>query len=103
MVSLFLCVTPLVTDPTPKYFIAVGSVILAAIVYFFIIYKRYQPKWMSKLLFYFVALLYHMYYIFVLGKVNFFIQVVLEVTPPGNNSPESSDLPVDKKSSEKQS
>lgn len=40
---------------------------------------------------------------FFLGNVTYFIQVVLEVAPPENNSSRNLDLSVDRKSSEKQS
>lgn len=48
LMSLFLSITPLITNPSPKYFIAVGSVVLAIIIYFLIVYKQYQPKCMGK-------------------------------------------------------
>lgn len=48
LLSLFLLVTPLATNPSPKYFIAVGSVVLAFVLYVFIVYKHLQPKCMGK-------------------------------------------------------
>lgn len=101
LVSLFLCVTPLVTDPTPKYFIAVGSVILAAILYFLLIYKQLQPKWMSKFnvdLFLTCGTI-----LLILDTVTYFIQVLLEVAAPEPALRDDLELCCNEKLPEKQS
>lgn len=48
LVSAFLCVAPIATDPSIKYFIAIGFVVVAFLVYYFVVYKKYQPN-MGKL------------------------------------------------------
>lgn len=94
-----MCVTPLVTDPSPKYFIAVGSVILAIIIYFFIVYKRYQPKWMGKYIFNSVNN--HFDNLFI-GNATFLVQVLLEVTAAENTlQQDKAELCIDKKSVDK--
>lgn len=44
LVSAFLCVAPVATDPSVKYLIAIGFVVVAFIVYYFVVYKQYQPN-----------------------------------------------------------
>lgn len=81
VLSLFLCITPLITNPSPKYFIAVGSIALAFIIYFFIIYKKYQPKCMGKDSK--VRFVVSFVKIFSFAeKFSYFVQVLLEVSVP---------------------
>lgn len=56
LVSAFLCIAPIATDPSVKYFIAIGFVVVAFLVYYFVVYKRYQPN-MGKSIKQYVSLL----------------------------------------------
>lgn len=81
VLSLFLSITPLVTSPSPKYFIAVASVGVAFIIYFFIIYKQYQPKCMGKKNTVLISNTFKLFFL-ILEKFTYFVQVVLEVSVP---------------------
>lgn len=48
LISLCLCVIPLVTDPSVKYLIAIGFVVISLVVYYFIVYKRHHLPYMGK-------------------------------------------------------
>ena len=47
-VALFLCLLPIITDPSPRYFIAPVLIGLACILYVPLIYYKFQPEWISK-------------------------------------------------------
>jgi L-type amino acid transporter 9 len=47
-VSLFLCLVPIITDPSPRYFIALVLVALGTAVYIPLVYYKFRPGWMSK-------------------------------------------------------
>lgn len=60
-VSVFLSVVPIVSDPSPKYFFAVGFILSGVAVYTPFVYYNIRPKWMDK--------------------VTYLIQVLFEVVP----------------------
>ncbi|PNF29854.1 b(0,+)-type amino acid transporter 1 [Cryptotermes secundus] len=64
LVALFLCLVPIITDPTPKYFLALLFIGLGMILYVPLVYHKFRPKWMNEF--------------------TYFIQVLLEVVPPEN-------------------
>ncbi|XP_055602222.1 b(0,+)-type amino acid transporter 1-like [Uranotaenia lowii] len=65
-VSIFLSVVPIVSDPSPKYFFAVGFILSGVAVYIPFVYYRIRPKWMDK--------------------VTYLIQVLFEVVPTSEKS-----------------
>jgi L-type amino acid transporter 9 len=48
IVALFLCLVPIITDPSPKYFFALLFIGLGIILYVPLVYYKFRPKWMSK-------------------------------------------------------
>jgi L-type amino acid transporter 9 len=44
LVAIYLSVTPIVTDPSPKYLFALAFILLGVLVYYWIIYKKNTPK-----------------------------------------------------------
>jgi ABC-type Fe3+ transport system permease subunit len=51
-VALFLCLVPIITDPSLKYFIAPVLIGLACILYVPFVYYKFRPEWMSKYLYF---------------------------------------------------
>lgn len=47
VLSAFLCTTSVITDLSPKYVVALGSILIAIAVYYFIVYKRNHLKYMG--------------------------------------------------------
>lgn len=60
-VSVFLSVVPIISDPSPKYFFAVGFILSGVAVYTPFVYYGIRPKWMDK--------------------VTYLLQVLYEVVP----------------------
>lgn len=85
LVSAFLCVAPVATDPSVKYLIAIGFVVVAFIVYYFVVYKQYQPN-MGLLTI--QQMLLSINCNFVLDKFTYFVQVLLTVVPPSDGNDE---------------
>jgi L-type amino acid transporter 9 len=48
-VALFLCLVPIITDPSPKYFFALLFVGLGIILYVPLVYYKFRPVWMGEL------------------------------------------------------
>ncbi|KAL3283898.1 hypothetical protein HHI36_018067 [Cryptolaemus montrouzieri] len=67
IVAIFLTLTPIVTEPTPKYLFALGFIFVGALVYTWFIYKKRRPE---KLI----------------AKLAHLIQLLFQVVPPDNNS-----------------
>lgn len=61
LVSLFLCLVPIITTPSPRYFIALVLIGLGVAVYVPLVFYRLRPRWMDKF--------------------SFIIQVLVEVVP----------------------
>ncbi|RZC22676.1 b(0,+)-type amino acid transporter 1-like, partial [Asbolus verrucosus] len=66
LIAVYLSVTPIVTDPSPKYLFALGFILLEVLVYYWFIYKKYTPK--SSM-----------------DKFTRFIQILFEAVPPDNH------------------
>jgi L-type amino acid transporter 9 len=49
-VALFLCLVPIITDPSPKYFVALLFIGLAVALYVPLIHHKFRPNWMSEYL-----------------------------------------------------
>jgi len=47
-VALFLCLVPIITDPSPKYFIALVLVALGTAVYIPLVFYKVRPRWMGE-------------------------------------------------------
>jgi len=47
-VSLFLCLVPIITDPSPRYFIALVLVALGTAVYIPLVFYKVRPRWMGE-------------------------------------------------------
>jgi hypothetical protein len=47
-VALFLCLVPIITEPSPRYFIAPAVIVLACILYVPLIHYKFRPEWISK-------------------------------------------------------
>ncbi|XP_058462091.1 b(0,+)-type amino acid transporter 1-like [Malaya genurostris] len=47
-VSIFLSVVPIVSDPSLKYFFAIGFILIGVAVYTPFVYYKLRPKWMDK-------------------------------------------------------
>lgn len=60
-VSLFLCLVPIITDPSPRYFVALVLIGLGVAVYVPLVFYRLRPRWMDKF--------------------SYVIQVLMEVVP----------------------
>ncbi|XP_068082590.1 b(0,+)-type amino acid transporter 1 isoform X1 [Anabrus simplex] len=60
-VALFLSVVPMITDSSPRYFFAVGFILVGVAVYYFFVYRKIRPR--------------------IMDKFTFFTQVLLEVVP----------------------
>jgi L-type amino acid transporter 9 len=61
VVALFLCLVPIITDPSPRYFIALVLVALGTAVYIPLVFYKVRPRWMDKF--------------------TYFVQVLMEVVP----------------------
>lgn len=61
-VALFLSLTPIISEPSPKYLFAFGWMLLGVIVYYYVIYKKHVPKKFLR-------------------KVTYLTQVLFEVLP----------------------
>jgi L-type amino acid transporter 9 len=46
-VSLFLCLVPIITEPSPRYFIALVLIGLGVAVYVPLVFYRLRPQWMG--------------------------------------------------------
>jgi L-type amino acid transporter 9 len=46
-VSLFLCLVPIITDPSPRYFIALILIALGIAVYIPLVFYKIRPQWMG--------------------------------------------------------
>lgn len=44
LVAIYLSITPIVTDPSPKYLFALGFILIGVAIYYWFIYKKRQPK-----------------------------------------------------------
>ncbi|KAK9891437.1 hypothetical protein WA026_014672 [Henosepilachna vigintioctopunctata] len=66
LVATFLTLTPIITDPTPKYLFALGFIFVGCLVYTWFIYKKKRPEQFIE-------------------KLTYFIQVLFEAVPPENN------------------
>ncbi|XP_069700887.1 b(0,+)-type amino acid transporter 1-like [Periplaneta americana] len=64
-IALFLCVVPIITDPSPRYFFALFFIAVGVAVYVPLVYYRRRPQWMDKF--------------------TYFIQVLMEVVPSEQN------------------
>lgn len=51
-VSLFLCLVPIITDPSPHYFIALILIALGVAVYIPFVFYKIRPKYMDKFTYY---------------------------------------------------
>jgi L-type amino acid transporter 9 len=60
-VALFLCLVPIITDPSPRYFIAPVLIGFACILYVPLVYYKFRPEWINSF--------------------TYFIQVLMEVVP----------------------
>lgn len=60
-IALFLCLVPIITDPSPRYFLALLFIGIGIAVYVPLVYYRHRPQWMDKF--------------------TYFIQVLMEVVP----------------------
>jgi len=47
-VALFLCLVPIITDPSPRYFIALMLVALGTAVYIPLVFYKVRPRWMGE-------------------------------------------------------
>lgn len=47
LLAIFLCTTSVITDLSPKYIVALGSILIACLVYYFIVYKQNHMKYMG--------------------------------------------------------
>lgn len=47
LLSVFLCTTAVITDLSPKYIVATSSILVAIVVYYFIVYRRNHLKYMG--------------------------------------------------------
>lgn len=63
LVAIFLTLTPIISDPSPKYLFAVGSIFLEVAFYYWFIFKKKQPTSCMK-------------------SFTYFIQVLFQVVPP---------------------
>ncbi|PSN34459.1 b(0,+)-type amino acid transporter 1 [Blattella germanica] len=48
LVALFLCLVPIITDPSPLYFIALFLIVLGFILYVTLVYYKFRPTFMGK-------------------------------------------------------
>jgi L-type amino acid transporter 9 len=48
LVALFLCLVPLILDPSPGYFFALFLIGLGFLLYIPFAYYKFQIKWMSE-------------------------------------------------------
>jgi L-type amino acid transporter 9 len=48
IVALFLCLVPIITDPSPKYFFALLFLGLGIILYVPLAYYKFRPDWMGE-------------------------------------------------------
>jgi hypothetical protein len=46
-VAVFLCLVPIITDPSPRYFIALVLIALGVAVYVPLVFYRRRPQWMG--------------------------------------------------------
>lgn len=44
LISVYLVITPIVLDPTPKYLLAIGFMLIGVLVYYWFIYKNNRPR-----------------------------------------------------------
>lgn len=44
LVAIYLSITPIVTDPSPKYLFALGFILIGVVIYYWFVYKKNQPK-----------------------------------------------------------
>ncbi|XP_056635372.1 b(0,+)-type amino acid transporter 1-like isoform X2 [Diorhabda carinulata] len=44
LVALYLCITPIILQPSPKYLMALGFMLLGVLIYYLCIYKNKRPK-----------------------------------------------------------
>ncbi|KAJ8931211.1 hypothetical protein NQ314_015908 [Rhamnusium bicolor] len=44
LISIYLSATPIIMDPSPKYLIALGFVLIGILIYYWFIYKNMRPK-----------------------------------------------------------
>ncbi|CAH1107555.1 unnamed protein product [Psylliodes chrysocephalus] len=58
LVALYLSITPIVLDPTPKYLLALGFMMLGVLIYYWCIYKRKRPTSFMKTITYYVQILF---------------------------------------------
>ncbi|XP_076272347.1 b(0,+)-type amino acid transporter 1-like isoform X1 [Rhynchophorus ferrugineus] len=63
LVALYLSITPIVTDPDPMYFFALGFGLAGVPIYYWCIYKGRRPRKM-------------------MNKLTYWIQILFEVVPP---------------------
>ncbi|XP_045464859.1 b(0,+)-type amino acid transporter 1-like isoform X1 [Harmonia axyridis] len=66
-VAIYLTLTPIVTDPSPKYLFALGFILAGALVYTWFIYKKIRPEYL-------------------IAKLTYFIQVLFEAVPPNHTA-----------------
>ncbi|CAG9821866.1 unnamed protein product, partial [Phaedon cochleariae] len=57
MVALYLSVIPIILDPTPKYLMALGFMLIGVFIYYWFIYKDKRPKAMMRSITHYVQLL----------------------------------------------
>ncbi|PSN40526.1 b(0,+)-type amino acid transporter 1 [Blattella germanica] len=62
LVALFLCLLPIITDPSPWYFIALGLIGIGVIVYIPFVFLNLRPNWL-------------------ISKFTYLIQVLMQVVP----------------------
>jgi L-type amino acid transporter 9 len=47
-VALFLCLVPIITDPSPKYFFALLFIGLGIVLYVPLVHYKFRPVWMGE-------------------------------------------------------
>ncbi|XP_044270360.1 b(0,+)-type amino acid transporter 1-like isoform X2 [Tribolium madens] len=65
LIAIYLSVTPIVTDPTPKYLFALAFILLGVLVYYWFVYKKRTPELFMR-------------------KFTRFIQILFAAVPPDN-------------------
>lgn len=48
LVAIFLSTVPIITDPSPQYFFAVGFIVVGVLIHYWFVYKERRPKWMGE-------------------------------------------------------
>ncbi|KAJ9577765.1 hypothetical protein L9F63_005685 [Diploptera punctata] len=56
-IAIFLCLIPIITDPSPRYFLALLFIGVGIAIYIPLVYHRWRPQWMDKFTFYIQVLM----------------------------------------------